>query len=110
LTHELWVPGSAQPSLDDFVARVHRQIEAYTTTHTAERSHVEVELGDGERLSVESLSGEPGYGFLTLSSEGEQLIVPIGSIRRIRLGPADEEHEPGFALPAGPKKGAEPAA
>ena len=105
---QMWLPGAAEPSLDDFVTRVHRQIERYTTTHAAERSHVEVELGDGERLALQSLSSEPGYGFLTLSVEGEQLIVPVGSIRRITLGPADEERQPGFALPE--KKGAEPAA
>ena len=101
------MPGSAEPSLDDFVARVHGQIERYTATHAAEHSHVEVELADGERLTLRSLSSEPGYGFLTLSvhseddGDTEQLIVPLGSIRRITLGPADEQHRPGFALPSG---------
>ena len=100
MSPDLWVPGAAEPSLDDFVARVHRLIERYTTTHTAERSHVEVELGDGERLALESLSSEPGYGFLTLAVHGgDQVIVPVGAIRRITLGPADEEQKPGFALP-----------
>jgi hypothetical protein len=108
LSPDLWVPGAAEPSLDDFVTRIHRQIEQYTATHAADRSHVEVELADGERLSLQSLSSEPGFGFLTLSVEGEQLIIPVGSIRRIRLGPADEERRPGFALPQ--EKGPEPAA
>ena len=113
MTPELWVPGAAAPSLEDFVARVHRQIERYTATHTAERSHVEVELATGERLTLRSLSSEPGYGFLTLSAhaadgEPEQLIVPVGSIRAIALGPADERRRPGFALPK--ERGAEPAA
>jgi hypothetical protein len=108
LSPELWVPGAAEPSLDDFVARILRQIEQYTATHTAERTHVEVELADGERLALRSLSSEPGFGFLTLSVEGEQLIVPVGSIRRITLGPADEDRKPGFALPQ--EKGPEPAA
>lgn len=108
MSPELWVPGAAEPSLDDFVARIHRQIEQFTATHTADRSHVEVELADGERLTLRSLSSEPGYGFLTLSVEGEQMIVPVGSIRRITLGPADEDRRPGFALPE--RKGAEPAA
>jgi hypothetical protein len=108
LSPDLWVPGAAEPSLDDFVARIHRQIEQYTATHSAERSHVEVELAGGERLTLRSLSSEPGFGFLTLSIEREQLIVPVGSIRRITLGPADEERKPGFALPQ--EKGPEPAA
>jgi hypothetical protein len=106
LSPELWVPGAAEPSLDDFVARIHRQIEQYTATHSAERSYVEVELAGGERLTLTSLSSEPGFGFLTLSVEGEQLIIPVGAIRRITLGPADEERKPGFALPAtNPKAG-----
>ena len=112
MSRDLWVPGAAEPSLDDFVARIHRQIEQYTSTHSADRSHVEVELGDGERLTLQSLSSEPGYGFLTLTvqaeDEAEQLIVPVGSIRRITLGPADDERRPGFALPK--ENGAEPAA
>jgi hypothetical protein len=114
LSPEVWVPGSAEPSLDDFVTRVLRQIERYTTTHSAERTHVEVELGDGERLMLRSLSSEPGYGFLTLavhSSEGEaeELIVPVGAIKRISLGPADETRRPGFALHQ-QERGPEPAA
>jgi hypothetical protein len=104
LSPDLWVPGAAEPSLDDFVKGVHRQIERYTRTHTAERTHVEVELADGERLTLRSLSGDPGYGFLTLSIDAangdpEELIVPVGAIRRISLGPADESGRPGFALP-----------
>jgi len=97
------VPGSAEPSLDDFVARIHRQIERFTATHAAERTHVEVELVDGERLTLASLSSDPGYGFLTLTVESgdevEQVIIPVVAIKRIALGPADEEHRPGFALP-----------
>jgi hypothetical protein len=103
LSPDLWVPGAAEPSLDDFVARILRQIERYTSTHDAELSHVEVELGDGERLTLQSISSEPGFGFLTLTVQGEeeaeQLIVPVGAIRRITLGPADEQRKPGFALP-----------
>ena len=104
------MPGAAEPSLEDFVKRIHQQIERYTTTHTAARSHVEVELWDGEGLALRSLSSEPGYGFLTLtvhSEEGhaEELIVPVGAIRRISLGPADETRRPGFALPRRKEEG-----
>ena len=109
MSPELWVPGAAEPSLDAFVDRVHRQIERYTATHAADRSHVEVELADGARVALQTLEGEPGFGFVTLTThEGDQLIVPVGSIRRISLGPADEDQKPGFALPQ--EKGPEPAA
>ena len=106
MSPDLWVPGAAEPSLDDFVARILRQIERYTSSHSADLSHVEVDLADGERLTLQSLSSEPGFGFLTLTVQGEeeaeQLIVPVGAIRRIILGPADEQHKPGFALPTKP--------
>jgi hypothetical protein len=113
LSPDLWVPGAAEPSLDGFVDRVHRQIERYTATHSSEQTHVEVELGDGERLTLRSLSAEPGYGFLTLSvhaadGDAEEHVVPIGAIRRIALGPADESRRPGFALSK--EIGPEPAA
>ena len=102
-TH-LWIPGAAEPSLERLVAGILRQIEVYTAMHTAERSHVEVQLLDGERFTLLSLSAEPGFGFLTLDvhaddAEPHELIVPVGSIRRIELGPADEDRRPGFALP-----------
>jgi hypothetical protein len=106
LSPDLWVPGAAEPSLDDFVARILRQIERYTSSHSADLSHVEVDLADGERLTLQSISSEPGFGFLTLTIQGEeeaeQLIVPVGAIRKITLGPADEQHKPGFALPTKP--------
>jgi hypothetical protein len=81
LSPDVWLPGSAEPSLDDFVARVLRRIAGYGETHEADKTHVEVELGDGERFTLRSLSSEPGYGFLTLcvhsgEGEAEELIVP----------------------------------
>ena len=104
MSSHIWVPGAAEPSLDEFVSRVHAQIERYTTTHTKERSHVEVEL-----LTLRGISSQPGYGFLTLavhSADGdpEELIVPVGGVKRITLSPADETRRPGFALP-GRKEG-----
>ena len=103
--------------MDRFVDRVHAQIERYTSTHGADRSEVEVELAGGERLTLQSLSAEPGFGFVTLTvhpqddREPEQLIVPVGSIRRIALGPAEGDRiRFGFALPDDGTKKAEPTA
>jgi hypothetical protein len=117
---DLWVPGAAEPSLDDFVERVHRQIERFTGSHGAEQSHVVVHLSDGLRLTLRALSGEPGYGFVTLSvhpesdDDAQELIVPVGAIRRIELGPAEAGRARfGFALPDDDTQkggGAEPAA
>jgi hypothetical protein len=117
---ELWIPGVAEPSLDDFVTRVHKQIERYTASHGAEQTEVEVELADGRRLTLQSLSPEPGYGFVTLAVHPEddrdpqQVIVPVNAIRQIALGPAEADRARfGFALPddgSQKPKGAEPAA
>jgi hypothetical protein len=103
---DLWYPGVAEASLDAFVERVHRQIEQYTGTHGADRSTVEVEFADGQRAVVQSLFAEPGYGFITLTVHPEdngdprQLIVPVASIRRIELGPAEADRiRLGFSLP-----------
>ena len=119
---DLWIPGAADPSVNSFVERVLRQIERFTSTHGAEQSHVQVELADGRRLALRSLSAEPGYGFVTLAvhpeedDDPQEVIVPVGTIRCINLGPAEEARARfGFGLPeaaAGPakEKGAEPAA
>ena len=112
---EVWLPGAAEPSLEEFVARVHRQIERFNAGHDADETHVEVELADGERFALQSLAAEPGYGFVTLTvhpvgGHQRQLIVPVNAIRRVTLGPAVEERaQLGFALPAN-ERGPEPAA
>jgi hypothetical protein len=119
---ELWLPGvtAAPQSLADFVDRVHRRIEQYTAGHAEEQTEVEVQLADGERVSLRSLSPEPGYGFVTLAVHSDdhrdprELIVPVASIRKIALGPAAAERaEFGFSLPADAsekKRETEPAA
>jgi len=109
---ELWVPGAGGPSLDDLVSRILRTIESYAQRHDVERPHVEVTLHDGTRLALHSLRPEPGFGLVTLCPfpEGadetsdapprEELIVPIGSIVRIRLAeqPGDDGQF-GFSVP-----------
>ena len=102
MSPDLWVPGAAEPSLDDFVARVLQAIERYTVSHTAERTHVEVELGDGQRLMLRSLSREPGYGFLTLAvhrqedDDPELLIVPVGRHQTDFARTSGRNPPPGF--------------
>jgi hypothetical protein len=102
---DLWVPGAAEPSLDAFVERVHRRIERYTSLHGAGQSLVEVELADGSHYPLRALSADPGYGFVTLcrhpaEDDPDELIVPVGSIRRIELRPWDEgPGKLGFSLP-----------
>jgi hypothetical protein len=102
---ELWIPGFAGP-LDDFVNRIHRRIEGFAKEQGVEQAYVEVELADGVRYAVESLTPEPGYGFVTIrphpaEDTPAEVILPIGSIRRIELnGAAEERRQLGFSVPA----------
>jgi len=102
------VPGAAGPSLEDFVKRLQDAIASFAERRGWEHANVEVELVDGTRLGLHSIRPEPGYGFVTLCPypedeerpwprEGEdgacppeEVIVPVGSIRRITLGEPEE--------------------
>jgi hypothetical protein len=102
---ELWLPGFAGP-LDDLVNRLHRRIEQFAEEAGVGQAFVEIELIDGARYAVESLTPEPGYGFVTIQphqQDGtpELVIVPIGSIKRIELSKAAEERTAlGFSVPS----------
>jgi hypothetical protein len=103
---ELWLPGVEGPQ-DDFVERLLRQIERFARSRGVDRISVEVELDDGARLHLDTISGEPGYGFITLRPHPtddpevpDEVILPIASLRRIELDDASEQRRPfGFTLP-----------
>jgi hypothetical protein len=109
---QLWLPGVEGPQ-DDFVERLHRQIERFAREHGLESVSVDVELEGGARFTLDRISPEPGYGFVTLSPHPtddpdvpDELVVPIGSIRRIELDDAREQRRPfGFRLPAESSEG-----
>jgi hypothetical protein len=114
----IWTPGMAGP-LEAFIERLHRRIEEFAERRGWERAWVEIEFVDSAVVGVHSISAEPGFGFITvcpysdddesLLGTGEEdgvlpaeLIVPIGSIKRITLGQPEERRAGfGFALPAG---------
>jgi hypothetical protein len=103
---QLWLPGVEGPQ-DDFVDRVHRQIERYARERGLETVSVDVELESGARFALDRISPEPGYGFVTLRPHPtddpavpDEVVVPIASIRRIELDDAQEQNRPfGFTLP-----------
>jgi hypothetical protein len=101
---ELWLPGGAL-DIDDFVRRIHQQIARFAETHGLEQAMVEVELRDGSRHVLDTISPEPGYGFVTLrphatdNDERQELVVPVASVAQIRISPAEKEPHFGFALP-----------
>jgi hypothetical protein len=97
---ELWVPGG--PTTDELVRALHRQIEAWTAEHGPAR--VEVELRDGSLLALESISAEPGFGFVTLTphaDEPQAVIVPVAAIARMTIAATEPERALGFTLPTG---------
>jgi hypothetical protein len=106
---ELWVPGAAGP-LDQFVEKLHRRIEDFGQRRSLEEVAVEVELVDGATYMVRAISPDPGFGFVTIcphpeadadgDGEEQDVIVPIGSIRRITLGrPEPARARFGFSVP-----------
>jgi len=99
---ELWVPGAAEPSSSAFVERLHAQIDRFAKALPGGEAQVEIELRDGSVLPLESILPEPGYGFVTLrphSGRAEEVVIPVGAIARLRLGPP-EQHPPfGFFQP-----------
>jgi hypothetical protein len=114
----IWTPGMAGP-LEAFVERLERRIEAFAERRGWERAYVELEFVDGAVVSLHSISAEPGFGFITVCPFPEdeerpwpgaddqtavppgELIVPIGSIKRITLGEPEERGQRfGFTIPA----------
>jgi hypothetical protein len=94
----LWVPGIASGPQDEFVARLHRLIRQFAVDENVDQTSVQVELVDGVRFAVHSLSAEPGFGFVTIRPHAEDLpgvpgavVVPVGSIKRIELDRAAAE-------------------
>jgi hypothetical protein len=105
---QLWLPGVEGPQ-DDFVERLHRQIERFARERGLERISVDVELDGGSRFQLDTISPEPGYGFVTLRPHPtddpeipDEIVVPIATIRRVELDDAHEQRRPfGFTLPPG---------
>jgi hypothetical protein len=100
---ELWTPGMAGPA-DELVGRIHRRIQSFAEEHGLERAMVEAELSDGSLLRLQSLSAQPGFGFVTLvphaaDGDPEEVIAPLGTIRQLRLRRAEGESPFGFSLP-----------
>jgi hypothetical protein len=110
---EPWTP-AAPGAHEEFVRRLLQRIAAFSERRGHERAVVEIELADGGRLTLHSISAEPGSGFITLVPYPEdgiaggelppdEVIVPVTAIRRIVLNDApDPEHPLGFSLPPQP--------
>lgn len=105
---DLWTPGAEGPH-GQFVERLERQIREVAEKAGVERAYVEVELADGSRFAVDSVSADPGFGFVTLWPHPDDdreapaaLVVPVGSIRRIEIDRVDEKDHPFGFTPSAP--------
>jgi hypothetical protein len=91
--------------LDQLVERIQRRAEEFKASHALDDVGVEMELHDGSLHRLASISPEPGFGFVTLTphpepdGEPEELIIPLGSIVRIRIGRTEPEQRLGFSVP-----------
>ena len=68
------------------------QIERFAKELPGGEAQVEIELRDGSVLPLESILPEPGFGFVTLrphAAAKEEIVIPVGAIARLRLGPPE---------------------
>jgi len=95
--------------LEELVTRILRRVEQFKDEHGLAEVEVRVELVDGSLHRLKTLSAEPGFGFVSFcphcaaGEEPEELIVPLGAVRELRIGAPDHEHTLGFvgSVPSG---------
>jgi hypothetical protein len=90
--------------LDELVQRILRRVEAFKAEHGLEEAEVSAELVDGSLYRLRTISPEPGFGFVSLTPHGEdgepeEVIVPLGAIRELRIAAPSREQALGFAGP-----------
>jgi hypothetical protein len=88
--------------LDELVQRILRRVEAFKTEHSLDEAEVTIELVDGSLHRLRTISAEPGFGFVSFCPHGddgepEEVIVPLGAIRELRIAAPGPEQAVGFA-------------
>jgi hypothetical protein len=79
-------------------------VEGFTREHQLEQAEVRLELADGREYVVESVSAEPGFGFLAVvphrdeGQEPKQVIVPIGTVKLVEISAPDPVRPLGFRV------------
>jgi hypothetical protein len=97
----LWTPGVAGP-LDEFIGRVTRMVDAFAREQGIEQAEVRIELADGSRHVLATMTPDPGFGFFSFvphTPEGEEarrVVVQIGAVKTIEISSPDAEHPFGF--------------
>jgi hypothetical protein len=89
--------------LDELVKRILRRVDGFKDEHSLQDVEVSIELMDGSLHRLQTMSSEPGFGFVSFRPHGddpEEVIVPLGAVREIRIGVPGSEQAFGFAGPA----------
>jgi hypothetical protein len=95
--------------LEELVKRILRRVDQFRDEHSLAEVEVSIELADGSLHRLRTLSAEPGFGFVSFCphcADGEdpqEVIVPLGVVREIRIGSPGPEQAVGFSgsVPAG---------
>jgi hypothetical protein len=87
--------------LEELVKRIERRVEQFKTEHGLSEVEVRIELADGSLHRVRTLSSEPGFGFVSFcphcdEGDPQEIIVPLGAVREIRLGAPGPDQAVGF--------------
>jgi hypothetical protein len=88
--------------LDELVKRILRRVDVFKDEHSLDDVEVSIELMDGSLHRLHTMSSEPGFGFVSFRPHGddpEEVIVPLGAVREIRIGVPGSEQTFGFAGP-----------
>ena len=88
--------------LEELIKRIERRVERFEEEHGVTDAEVTIELADGAMHRVRTISAEPGFGFVSFAPHGEdddpqEIIVPLGAVRQVRIGAPGPEHAFGFA-------------
>jgi len=87
--------------LEELVKRIERRAERFKEEHALAEVEVSIELADGALHRVRTLSAEPGFGFVSFcphcdEGDPQEVIVPLGAVREIRLSGPGADQAVGF--------------
>ena len=86
---------------EELVKRLERRVERFREEHALADVEVTIELMDGSLHRLKTLAAEPGFGFISFCPHGdepEEVIVPLGAVREMRLRVPSPEQPVGFAV------------
>jgi len=87
--------------LEELVKRIERRVERFKEEHALAEAEVTIELADGSLHRLKTVSAEPGFGFVSFcphceDEDPQEIIVPLGAVREIRIGAPGPEQAVGF--------------